>query len=89
MFTSKQHDSFVARVFSSSRGLFAPYYEDPRGFLFKLTQKGFVQNYLNDVKRLANRIVGLPITFLLSNFISCLTPDIHHEVQALQPHTLT
>ena len=68
---------------------FAPsYYEDPRGSLFKLTQKGSVQDYLNEFERLANRIVGLPVNFLLSNFIFGLTPDIRREVQALQPQTL-
>ncbi|WVZ23586.1 hypothetical protein V8G54_002130 [Vigna mungo] len=50
------------------------YYDDPRGSLFKLTQKGTVQDYLNDFERLANRI---------------LNPDIRREVQALQPQSLT
>jgi len=69
---------------------FAPsYYEDPRGSLFKLTQKGSVQDYLNEFERLAKHIVGLPTTFLLSNFISGCTLDIHCEVQELQPQTLT
>ncbi|WVZ01111.1 hypothetical protein V8G54_027180 [Vigna mungo] len=69
---------------------FAPsYYEDPRGSLFKLTQKGSVQDYLNEFERLANRIVSLPAIFLLSNFISGLNPEIRREVQALQPQTLT
>ncbi|WVZ13617.1 hypothetical protein V8G54_011183 [Vigna mungo] len=37
---------------------FAPsYYEDPRGSFFKLTQKGSVQDYLNEFERLANRIL--------------------------------
>lgn len=38
---------------------------------------------------LANRIIGLPPTFLLSCFISGLTPKIHRQVQAHQQLTLT
>jgi hypothetical protein len=69
---------------------FAPsYYEDPRGVLFKLTQKGTVNYYLNEFERLANRIVGLPVTFLLSCFVSGLNPEIRREVQAMQPISLT
>ena len=60
-------------------------YEDPTGLLCKLTQKGTVKDYLNNFEALANRIVGLPPSFLLSCFISGLDPDICHEVQALQP----
>ena len=54
-----------------------------------MTQKGSVQDYLNEFECLANRIIGLLATFLLSNFIFGLTPDIHREAQALQPQTLT
>eukprot|EP00256_Glycine_max_P065521 XP_025980116.1 uncharacterized protein K02A2.6-like [Glycine max] len=63
-------------------------YEDPTGSLFKLTQTGTVAQYLSDFEDLANRIVGLPAQFLLSCFISGLTPEIRREVQALQPMTL-
>lgn len=63
-------------------------YEDPTGLLFKLTQKGSVKDYLNHFEALANRIVGLLPSSLLSCFISGLDPDIHREVQALQPLTL-
>lgn len=69
---------------------FAPsFYDDPRGALFKLTQRGSVNEYLTEFERLANRIVGLPPTFLLSCFISGLQPDIRYEVQALQPVSLS
>jgi len=65
---------------------FAPlFYDDPQGALFKLTQHGSVNSYLSEFKNLANRIVGLPLPFLLSCFISGLTSDIRREVQALQP----
>lgn len=68
---------------------FAPsYYDDPKGALFKLTQRGTVNDYLSEFESLANRIVGLPSSFLRSCFISGLTPDIRCEVQALQPITL-
>lgn len=40
------------------------------------------------LKRLANRIIGLPPPFRLSCFISDLIPEIHREVQALQPLSL-
>ena len=44
--------------------------------------------YLSEFEELANRIVGLPPQFLLSCFISGLTPKIRREVQSLQPLTL-
>lgn len=69
---------------------FAPSsYEDLTGLLFKLTQQGIVTEYLSEFESLANRIVGLPNQFLLSCFVSRLTIEIHREVQALQPLTLT
>ncbi|XP_028215187.1 uncharacterized protein LOC114397318 [Glycine soja] len=68
---------------------FAPsQYEDPIGVLFKLTQKGTVNQYLAEFEELANRIVGLPPPFLLSCFVSGLSLEIRREVQAHQPLTL-
>jgi hypothetical protein len=68
---------------------FAPsYYDDPASALFKLTQRSTVNIYLIEFERLANRIVGLPQPFLLSRFISGLSPEIRREVQALRPVTL-
>lgn len=65
---------------------FAPsLYEDPKGALFKLVQKGSVSSYLTEFESLANRIVGLPQPFLLSCFISGLSADSRRDVQALQP----
>lgn len=56
---------------------FAPtYFEDPKGALFKLTQTGSVNDYLHEFERLANRITGLPSSFLLSCFVSGLVPEI-------------
>lgn len=63
-------------------------YEDPTGLLYKLTQQGSVKDYLHQFEVLANRIVGLPPSFLLSCFVSGLDLEIHREVQALQPFTL-
>lgn len=68
---------------------FAPtFYEDPKGALFKLTQKGTVNDYLTEFERLANRVVGLPPPFLLSCFILGLCPEVRREVMALQPISL-
>lgn len=56
---------------------FAPsFYDDRRGALFKLTQRGTVTQYLTEFERLANHITGLPHPFLLSCFISGLSPEI-------------
>ena len=69
---------------------FAPaYYDDPSSTLFKLQQQGSVNDYLTKFKHLANRIFGLAPSFLLSCFISGLTPDLRREVRALQPSSLT
>lgn len=68
---------------------FAPtFYDDPHGALFKLLQRGSMNEYLTKFKRLANRIVGLAPPALLSCFISGLHPELRREVQALQPHSL-
>ena len=49
---------------------FAPsFYDDPKGALFKLTQRGTVNEYLTEFERLANRVIGLPPPFLLSCFV--------------------
>jgi len=63
-------------------------YKDPTGSLFKLTQKGSVEQYLSEFEELVNHVVGLPPSFLLSCFVSGLSPDIRREVQAHQPLTL-
>lgn len=39
----------------------------------------------SEFERLANRVIGLPHQFLLSCFISGLSPEIRREVQAFQP----
>ncbi|MCI61296.1 hypothetical protein A2U01_0082553, partial [Trifolium medium] len=62
--------------------------DDPKGAIFKLTQRGTVNDYLAEFETLANRIIGLPPSFLLSCFISGLAPDVRREVQALQPLSL-
>jgi len=68
---------------------FAPtFYEEPKGALFKLTQRGTVNEYLTEFERLANRVVGLPPPFLLSCFVSGLNLELRHEVMAFQPISL-
>lgn len=68
---------------------FAPFfYDDPHGALFKLLQRGSINDYLTEFERLANRTVGLAPPFLLSCFISGLNPDLRREVQAFQPMSL-
>lgn len=68
---------------------FAPtFYGDPKGTLFKLTQWGSVNQYLNEFERLSNLIIGLPPSFLLNCFISGFTLELRREVQALQPLSL-
>lgn len=49
------------------------FYDNPKGALFKLTQHGSINSYLNDFKNLTNQIVGLAPPFLLSCFIYGLT----------------
>lgn len=60
----------------------------PTGTLFKLTQRGSVNDYSLEFKTLANHIIDMPPPFLLSCFISGFSLEIRHEVQALQPLTL-
>jgi len=63
-------------------------YKDLTGLLCKLTRKGSVKDYLHQFEALANRIVGLSPSFLMSCFISGLDPEILQEVQAMQPFLL-
>lgn len=64
------------------------YYDDPHGALFKLQQRGSVNDYLSDFERLANRTIRLAHPLLLSYFISGLNPKLRREVQALQQISL-
>lgn len=64
-------------------------YVDHMGFLAKLRQSSTVTAYFTSYEALANRTSQLPATFLLSNFISGLRPDIRREVQALRPSSIT
>lgn len=64
------------------------FYDDSKGALFKLSQCGSVNEYLTEFERLTNCVVGLLPSFLLSCFISGLSPDIRCKVQALQPISL-
>lgn len=89
MATNGQISSWSA-LLQALEARFAPsQYDDPKGALFKLTQKGTVNDYLTEFETLVNRIVGLPPCFLLSCFISGLAPEVRREVQALQPLSLS
>ena len=63
-------------------------YEDPTGLLCKLQQRSSVSAYLSEFESLTNCIMGLPTPFVLSCFISGLSPAIRQEVQVLQPVSL-
>lgn len=63
-------------------------YNDPMGTLFKLTQRGSVSANLEEFEDLANCVVGLPQAFLLTCFVTGLSPKIRREVQIYQPLTL-
>ena len=76
-------------TFVPAKSRFAPSpFEDPADALLKLTQTGSVLTYLKEFEDLANRIIGLPVTFLLPCFISGLTSEIRRAVQAHQPMTV-
>ncbi|MCI10462.1 hypothetical protein A2U01_0031555, partial [Trifolium medium] len=69
---------------------FAPTaYDDPRGKLFKLQQTSSVTEYLSEFETLANRIVGLSPSDLLSCFVSGLKTEVRREVLAQQPRDLS
>ena len=53
--------------------------------LCKLTQQSSVTVYLSEFEALANRVVGLPVPFVLSCFIPGLSPAVRQEVQVMQP----
>ena len=63
-------------------------YNDPSSTLFKLTQRGTVNEYLTKFESLANHIISLPPAFLINCFIFGLTPEICQEVKASQPLTM-
>lgn len=68
---------------------FAPsYYNDHQGAIFKLQQRGTINDHLNEFEMFTNRIVVLAPLFLLSCFISGLNPKLCREVQAFQPLSL-
>ena len=80
MTTNAQFTSWAAFL-QALQTRFAPsQYDDPIGMLFKLTQTSTVADYLSEFETLANRIIGLPPTFLLACFISGLAPEIRREM---------
>ena len=58
-------------------------YEDPTGVLCKLTQRSTISAYLSEFEARAHRIIGLPASFVLSCFVSGLSPAIRREVQVM------
>nr|KYP71924.1 hypothetical protein KK1_011204 [Cajanus cajan] len=56
------------------------HYEDPKGALFKLCQTSIIHEYQNQFETLANCIVGLPLSFFLSCFVSGLITMGHYNV---------
>lgn len=56
------------------------FYDDPQGALFKLQQYGTVNEYLTEFERLANCIVGLARSCVLSCFVSGLLSELRREV---------
>ncbi|XP_040868642.1 uncharacterized protein [Glycine max] len=64
-------------------------YKDPTGMLCKLTQQSSTAEYLAEFESLANCVIGLPTLFVLSCFVSGLSPTIRREVQVMQPQSLT
>jgi hypothetical protein len=81
--SSKGQISSLSALLQALEACFAPsQYDDPNGTLFKLTQKGTIKDYLTEFETLVNRIVGLPLCFLLSCFFSRLALDVRRDVQA-------
>ncbi|XP_042488048.1 uncharacterized protein LOC122068247 [Macadamia integrifolia] len=64
-------------------------FDDPQATLVKLTQTTTVAEYQSRFETLANRIEGIPPSFLVSCFISGLRGDIRNELArpALPPTT--
>lgn len=61
------------------------FYDDPKGALFKLAQRGIVNEYLTKFKCLTNHIVGLAPPFILSHFIFDLSPEIRVKSRLYSP----
>jgi len=85
MHRNAQLSSWPAFLHSLHTRFASSTYEDPTGLLCKLQQRTSVNAYLTEFESLANRIIGIPAQFVLSCFISGLTPAIRREVQVLQP----
>jgi len=89
MHRNTQLSSWSAFLHSLHSRFASSTYEDPTGLLCKLQQRTSVNAYLTEFESLANRIVRIPMQFVLSCFISGLTPAIRREVQVLQPISLS
>ena len=89
MYRNGQLSSWPAFLHALHTQFSSSTYEDPTGMLCKLTQQSLVMVYLSEFEALANRVIGLPTPFVLSCFISGLSPAIQREVQVMQPQSLT
>lgn len=63
-------------------------YDDPKGALAKLCQKGNVSEYQAQFEALSNQVQGLSEPFLVSFFVSGLKPEIKRELLVAQPKSL-
>ncbi|KAH1216125.1 hypothetical protein GmHk_13G037109 [Glycine max] len=86
--TSSANHHFYHATSKHGRVTIASFYMEGPALAWFQWMARSVNDYLFDFEALANRIVGLPTSFLLSCFISGLAPDICREVQVLQPLTL-
>ena len=76
MYRSGQLSSWSAFLHAIHARFSSSAYEDPTGVLCKLTQRSTVSAYLSEFEALANRVIGLPTPFVLSCFVSGLSPAI-------------
>lgn len=78
------HNGFITSWSSHLQALeshsMSSFYDNPKGVLFKLTQRGTNNEYLIEFECLANRIIGLIPIFLLGCFIFGLSLEIFCEV---------
>lgn len=58
-------------------------YKDPTGMLCKLTQQSSTAEYLAEFESLANCVIGLPTLFVLSCFVSGLSPTSVFDASGL------
>ena len=80
MYHSGQLSSWSAFLLAIHTRFSSSAYEDPTGVLCKLMQRSTVSTYLSEFEALTNRVIGLPVPFVLSCFVSGLSLAIRREV---------